>query len=245
MNILLVEDDSRIADFLARGLRAEGHAVETEVDGALALERARTTAWDAVILDLMLPSLDGREICRTLRLEKNHTPILMLTALDSVVDVVRGLRLGADDYLAKPFAFEELLARLDTIVRRGGRRYADPGQLLLQVDDLTFDLVALAVRRGGREIELTALEYALLEFLMRESGRVVSRARILQNVWGTHEDPLTNVVDVYVRRLRAKIDDPEPTKLIVTVRGRGYRLGTGSAHADSVGINQVKSPDQA
>lgn len=227
MNILLIEDDGRIADFLARGLRAEGHEVERQSDGAVALERARTATWDAIILDLMLPSIDGREICRTLRLEKDDTPILMLTALDAVEDVVRGLRLGADDYLAKPFAFAELLARLETITRRGGRQRTDPGESRLQVDDLTFDLDALAVNRGSREIELTALEYALLEFLMRERGRVVSRARILQNVWGTREDPLTNVVDVYVRRLRAKIDDPEPIKLITTIRGRGYRLGTG------------------
>jgi len=235
VNILLVEDDGRIADFLLRGLQAEGHAVENEIDGALALERARSSRWDAIILDLMLPGLDGREICRTLRLEKNRTPILMLTALDTVEDVVRGLRLGADDYLAKPFAFEELLARLDTIVMRGAHRHTDPDQLLLQVDDLTFDLEALTVRRGNREIELSALEYALLEFLMRESGRVVSRARILQNVWGMREDPLTNVVDVYMRRLRAKIDDPEPIKLITMIRGRGYRFGNGTAHADSAG----------
>lgn len=223
MNLLLVEDDIRIYEMLGRGLRAEGHTVRIVNDGEAGLAEARSTDWDAIILDLMLPKVDGLEVCRALRMERNLTPILMLTALDSTEDVVRGLRMGADDYLTKPFAFDELLARLETIQRRTDR---DPGTSdgLLQVADLTFDRDALVVTRGGKEAELTSLEYALLEFLMLEQGKVVSRARILQNVWGAHEDPLTNVVDVYIRRLRAKIGDRDGARLITTIRGRGYRL---------------------
>lgn len=223
MNLLLIEDDSRIVDFLARGLRAEGHAVDIENDGKSGLERARLKKWDTIILDLMLPGMDGREICRNLRMEGNMTPILMLTALDSTQDVVKGLRMGADDYLTKPFAFDELLARLENLKRRVT---GEPMNATLQIADLTFDRDALVVRRGGLEIELTSLEYALLEFLMIERGKVVSRARIRQNVWGSAADPLTNIVDVYIRRLRAKIDAGSEVPLITTVRGRGYRLST-------------------
>ena len=170
----------------------------------------------------MLPGKDGREICRTLRMNGNSTPILMLTALDTTEDVVQGLRLGANDYMAKPFAFDELLARLERLGNRDGAPAKTSS--LLQVANLTFDRDALVVRRGGSTIELTSLEYALLEFLMVEAGKVVSRARILQNVWGASEDPLTNVVDVYIRRLRTKIDEGRTPPLIKTIRGRGYRL---------------------
>lgn len=224
MNLLLVEDDIRIYEMLGRGLRAEGHMVRVVNDGESGLSEARRNDWDAIILDLMLPRTNGLEVCRTLRMERNATPILMLTALDSTEDVVRGLRMGADDYLTKPFVFDELLARLETIHGRSGRdgRSAEDG--LLQVGDLCFDRDALVVSRGGREVELTSLEYALLEFLMLEQGKVVSRTRILQNVWGAHEDPLTNVVEVYIRRLRAKLDDSDEARLITTIRGRGYRL---------------------
>ena len=224
MNLLLIEDDIRIIEFLARGLRAEGHTVTVETDGQSGLNRARAEKWDAIILDLMLPGLDGREVCRSLRAEKNSTPILMLTALDSTEEIVGGLRMGADDYLTKPFAFDELLARLENLKGRGDTPHIRREETVLKVADLTFDRDALIVMRGEREIELTSLEYALLEFLMTESGKVVSRARILQNVWGSSTDPLTNIVDVYVRRLRSKIDDGTETKLISTVRGRGYRL---------------------
>ena len=224
MNLLLVEDDIRIYEMLGRGLRAEGHTVRIVNDGEAGLVEAQSADWDAIILDLMLPKMGGLEVCRTLRMERNLTPILILTALDSTEDVVRGLRMGADDYLTKPFAFDELLARLETIQRRTGRDDGSVSDGLLQVADLTFDRDALVVSRGGREIELTSLEYALLEFLMLEQGKVVSRARILQNVWGAHEDPLTNVVDVYIRRLRAKVDDRDGSRLITTIRGRGYRL---------------------
>ncbi len=226
MNLLLIEDDVRIVEFLGRGLRAEGHKVEVENDGLSGLERARSGTWDAIVLDLMLPHLDGREVCRSLRIEKNPTPVLMLTAMDSTEDIVRGLRLGADDYMTKPFAFDELLARLESMTSRNTPNQWKSRKSLLEVDDLSFDRDALIVERDGRVIDLTSLEYALLEFLMVESGKVVSRARILQNVWGVSEDPLTNVVDVYIRRLRAKVDDGFNTKLINTVRGRGYRLGT-------------------
>ncbi len=224
MNLLMVEDDVRIYEMLGRGLRAEGHTVRIVNDGEAGLAEARLVDWDAIILDLMLPKVDGLEVCRTLRMERNLTPILMLTALDSTEDVVRGLRMGADDYLTKPFAFDELLARLETIRRRAGRDGGAESDGMLQVADLTFDRDALVVIRDGKEIELTSLEYALLEFLMLEQGKVVSRARILQNVWGAHEDPLTNVVEVYIRRLRAKIDDRDGARLITTIRGRGYRL---------------------
>ena len=170
----------------------------------------------------MLPKLDGREVCRRLRAEQNKTPVLMLTALDTTEDIVRGLRFGADDYLTKPFAFDELIARVEALSRRGDS--ADVALRNLEVADLQFDRDALIVHRAGREIDLTSLEYALLEFLMVEQGKVVSRARILDNVWGTSNDPLTNVVDVYIRRLREKIDDGFDKPLIKTVRGRGYRL---------------------
>ena len=224
MKLLLIEDDSRIVQFLQRGLKAEGHVVSVVQDGTEGLELAQAGEWDAIVLDIMLPGKDGREICRTLRMSGNPTPILMLTALDSTEDVVQGLRLGADDYMSKPFAFDELLARLE---RLGSRDAApDRASPLLQVADLTFDRDALVVRRGGTTIELTSLEYALLEFLMVEAGKVVSRARILQNVWGASEDPLTNVVDVYIRRLRTKIDEGRTPALIKTIRGRGYRLST-------------------
>ena len=224
MNLLLVEDDIRIYEMLGRGLRAEGHTVRIVNDGEAGLVEAQSADWDAIILDLMLPKIDGLEVCRTLRMARNQTPILMLTALDSTEDVVRGLRMGADDYLTKPFVFDELLARLETIQRRAGRDGGAGSDGLLRVADLTFDRDALVVTRRGKEIELTSLEYALLEFLMLEQGKVVSRARILQNVWGVHDDPMTNVVDVYIRRLRAKIDDRDGARLITTIRGRGYRL---------------------
>ena len=226
MNLLLIEDDPRIVEFLDRGLRAEGHTVEVASNGHLGLERARAKAWDAIILDLMLPMLDGCELCRTLRMERNTTPVIILTALDTTEDVVRGLRMGADDYLTKPFAFDELLARLETLPQRARSATRTPNETTLVAADLSFDREALVVRRAGVELELTSLEYALLEFLMLEQGKVLSRARILQNVWGAHQDPLTNVVDVYIRRLRIKIDDPFERKLITTIRGRGYRLAT-------------------
>ncbi len=231
MNILVVEDDRRVADFLERGLRAEGHVVHvarTGPDGlALAqrLHRERQAADPptVVLLDVMLPGLSGLEVCQSLRAARVGLPILMLTALGAVEDRVAGLRMGADDYLPKPFAFEELLARIDALARRAHHE-PSPQADTLQVGDLVLDLTTLRARRAEQPLELTARELALLELLMRHPGRLFSRERILANVWGTHEDPLTNVVDVYIRRLRSKIDDGRDRALIHTVRGLGYRL---------------------
>lgn len=231
MNILVVEDDRRVADFLERGLRAEGHVVHvarTGPDGlamAQQLHRERQSADPptVLLLDVMLPGITGLEVCQTLRASGAAMPILMLSALSTVDDRVAGLRMGADDYLPKPFAFEELLARIDALGRRG-HHTPQPTSDQLQVADLVFDLNSMRARRGDTALDMTARELALLELLMRHPGRLFSRERILANVWGTHEDPLTNVVDVYIRRLRSKIDDGQARTLIHTVRGLGYRL---------------------
>jgi len=232
MNILIIEDDQRIADFLGRGLRAEGHRVSVVSDGLQGLDTARQMAREArapdgtttiLILDLMLPGMGGIEICQTLRAEGVALPILMLSALATVEDRVTGLRLGADDYLPKPFDFEELLARLESLARRG-RNLQRAAPSRLEVDDLVFDRERMQASRGGQPLTLTAKELALLELMMSAPGRLFSRERILANVWGNSEDPLTNVVDVYIRRLRSKIDDGAATPLIHTVRGLGYRL---------------------
>ncbi len=231
MNILIVEDDARIADFLERGLRAEGHRVQvarTGPDGlALAREAARQQREDGLatvmVLDVMLPGMTGLEVCQTLRAAQVPLPILMLTALGTLEDRVSGLRLGADDYLVKPFEFEELLARIEALARRA-REPAAPAAARLVVADLVLDRDAMRASRGGRPLTLTARELALLELLMSAPGRLFSRERILATVWGLHEDPLTNVVDVYIRRLRSKIDDGQLQPLIHTLRGLGYRL---------------------
>ena len=225
---LLVEDDERIADFVAQGLGAEGYAIEIATTGEDGLARAKSEGFDAIILDVMLPGMSGREVCRRLRESGLRTPIMMLTALDSVQDIVRGLRFGADEYVTKPFAFDELVARMEALIRRstGGAAAIQPR--IMKVGDLEFDREALLVRRGGRQIELTSTEYALLELLMSQSGKVVSRARIIENVWGTSKDPLTNVVEVYVGRLRSKIASDGQTDLIKTIRGRGYRMAAAA-----------------
>lgn len=226
-SLLVVEDDPRVADFLGRGLRAEGYRTVPARTGPGALDVAAAERFDGIILDVMLPGLDGREVCQRLRLRRDHTPILMLTALDAVEDRVEGLRLGADDYLAKPFAFDELLARLEALIRRS-HRFAEVPRLLT-AGDLAFDRDSLTVTRAGQRIELTSKELALLELLMSTPGRVFSRERILNNVWGLSEDPLTNVVDVYIRRLRRKLDGEAPLSVIATVRGAGYRLAPAGA----------------
>ena len=239
MNILVVEDDARIADFLQRGLRAEGHRVQVARTGPEGLSMAQDAAREArdsgditvVLLDVMLPGMSGLEVCQTLRATQVGLPILMLTALTTLEDRVAGLRLGADDYLCKPFEFEELLARIDALARRG-RTQAQSTPTRLSVADLELDRNAMRVTRAGRALTLTARELALLELLMSAPGRLFSRERILANVWGANEDPLTNVVDVYIRRLRSKIDDGHPSPLIHTLRGLGYRmedLGPSSA----------------
>lgn len=222
MNILIIEDDARVADFLVRGLRAEGYLLQLARTGPEGLEMARRGEATLLLLDLMLPGISGLDICQTLRAERNHVPILMLTSLSDVGDRVAGLRLGADDYMTKPFAFEELLARIEALLRRG--REQRPKETLLQVADLVLDRERMQVTRGGKPITLTAKELAFLELLMNAPGRVFSRERILSNVWGANEDPLTNIVDVYVRRLRGKIDDGHALPLLKTVRGLGYRI---------------------
>ncbi len=238
MNILLVEDDPRIADFLVRGLRAEGNQVQRAAHGPAGLALAQTAARQqapgdpptVLVLDLMLPGMNGLEICQTLRAEGVALPILMLTALSTLDDRVAGLRMGADDYLCKPFEFEELLARLEALARRA--RPLQPGRSArLQVDDLVLDRESMKATRAGQPLALTARELALLELLMSAPGRLFSRERILASVWGHSEDPLTNVVDVYIRRLRSKIDEGHATALIHTVRGLGYRLEAGQPGA--------------
>lgn len=231
MNILVVEDDRRIADFLERGLRAEGHRVQVARTGPEGLEMAREADRQSreqgiatvMLLDVMLPGMTGLEVCQTLRAAQVHLPILMLTALGTLEDRVSGLKLGADDYLIKPFEFEELLARIEALARRG-REQTQPASSKLVVGDLELDRASMRVTRAGKPVTLTARELALLELLMSTPGRLFSRERILANVWGTNEDPLTNVVDVYIRRLRSKIDDGHERPLIHTLRGLGYRL---------------------
>ena len=229
MNIILIEDDPRIADFLQRGLRAEGLHVQRAATGpeglALVLDTARQTQAQAsttlVVLDLMLPGMNGMEICQTLRAQGVSFPILMLTALSSLEERVAGLRMGADDYLCKPFEFEELLARLEALGRRGHVMQSTRPKHL-QVADLLLDRECMRASRAGEGLNLTARELALLELLMSAPGRLFSRERILSSVWGLNEDPLTNVVDVYIRRLRSKIDEGRSAPLIHTLRGLGY-----------------------
>lgn len=231
MNIILIEDDPRIADFLQRGLRAEGLQVQRAATGpeglALVLETARQNHAEAaatvVVLDLMLPGMNGMEICQTLRAQGILFPVLMLTALNTLEERVAGLRMGADDYMCKPFEFEELLARLEALARRGqGMPITRPSHL--QVADVVLDRESMRASRAGETLNLTARELALLELLMSAPGRLFSRERILSSVWGLNEDPLTNVVDVYIRRLRSKIDEGRATPLIQTMRGLGYRM---------------------
>lgn len=222
MNVLLIEDEPRVADFIDRGLRAENHGVTVAPSGSEGIEMAHTGEFDVIVLDLMLPDMHGYDVCARLRNEGDHTPILMLTAMDTLEDKIKGLKIGADDYLPKPFDFDELLARMEALVRRS--HHFAPNSNRLQVADLVLDRDALEVTRGGETIKLTAKELAILELLMGAPGRVFSRTRILNQVWGYSEDPLTNVVDVYIARLRRKIDTDGRQPLLETVRGHGYRL---------------------
>lgn len=232
MKVLIVEDDPRVHGFLNRGLKAEGYRTELAEDGETGLQMAREMqkAFKEVgekgvlVLDLMLPKMSGLEVCQQLRLEGFVLPILMLTALNDTSDRVTGLRTGADDYLGKPFDFDELLARIEVLGRRGLVLPGNERSRKLEVADLSLDLDSMRVFRADNEITLTAKELALLELMMRAPGRLFSRERILSNVWGLSEDPLTNIVDVYIRRLRNKIDLEGSQPLIHTQRGLGYRL---------------------
>ena len=226
MNVLVVEDDVRVADFLERGLKAEGYAITLARNGSKGLELARAGDYALIILDWMLPGLNGIEITQALRAGRVMTPILMLTAMGALTDRVQGLRVGADDYLVKPFAFEELLARMEALRRRADAGAAAKPPESLVLADLTLHRNKMQVHRAGKRIELTAKELAVLELLLTTPQRVFSRERILANVWGASEDPLTNVVDVYIRRLRVKIDEGFDPPLIRTVRGFGYKIDT-------------------
>jgi two-component system copper resistance phosphate regulon response regulator CusR len=221
MRILVVEDERKVAAFVRQGLVEEGHAVEVAADGEAALDAvAAGPPYDLIVLDVMLPRRDGLSVLRTLRARRIQAPVLLLTARDAVADKVAGLDAGADDYLAKPFAFEELLARVRALLRRG-RGAAEP---VLRLADLSLDPATRIVTRGRRRISLTAREYALLEYFLRNVGRVLTRPMITQHVWGMDWDPQSNIVDVYVGYLRRKIDADGEPRLVQTVRGAGYSL---------------------
>jgi len=221
LRILLVEDEIKVARAVRRGLEQEGYAVDAVADGDDALHRALYEDYDAIVLDVMLPGRDGFAVCRELRTKGRWAPVLMLTARDGVEDRIRGLDAGADDYLVKPFSFGELLARLRALVRRG----AAERPTSLSTEDVVLDPAAHTVTRGGEAIELSSREFALLEFLMRHSGEVVSRSRILEHVWDVNYEGFSNVVDVYVGYLRKKLEVPFDRSFIRTVRGVGYGVG--------------------
>ena len=223
MRVLVVEDELRMAGLIRRGLAAEGVAADIAASGEEALVSAAATAYDAIVLDVMLPGIDGFETGRQLRGNGVWAPVLMLTARDAVEDRVAGLDTGADDYLVKPFAFAELLARLRALVRRGDQERPS----VLAVGDLTLDPASRSVKRGARDIQLSAKEFALLETFMRRPGEVLSRLHLLEHAWDFAYENRSNVVDVYVRYLREKIDRPFGTSTLETVRGAGYRLGGG------------------
>jgi two-component system OmpR family response regulator len=221
MRILLIEDDLKIASFIIKGLRAAGYAVDHVADGEEGLHLALTEPYDTAIIDIMLPKLDGLALIERMREERVNTPVIILSAKDSIDDRVKGLQTGGDDYLTKPFAFSELLARVQALIRRAGG-ISEPTQL--NAGDLSINLLTREVTRGGRKIELQPLEFSLLEYLMRSKGRIVSKTMIMEHVWDYNFDPQTNVVEVRISRLRDKIDRGFDRKLIHTVRGVGYVL---------------------
>ena len=223
MRILVIEDEKKVADFIKKGLEEEHYAVDTTYDGETGLYMAEVNDYDLVVLDLMIPKIDGLQVLKRIRGNRNTVPVLILTAKDTVEDIVKGLDSGCDDYLTKPFAFVEFLARIRALLRRE-KSDKEP---VLKVDDLTLSLVTHRVMRRGKEIELTSKEYTLLEYLMRNPNKVLTRAMISEHVWDYHFDSLTNVIDVYVNYLRKKIDKDFEPKLIHTIRGVGYMIREG------------------
>ncbi|MGD9330637.1 MAG: response regulator transcription factor [Desulfobacterales bacterium] len=221
MRVLLVEDDQKIASFVIKGLKAEGFAVDHAADGEVGLHLAMTEPYDLAVIDIMLPKKDGYDIIAAIRREKINLPVIILSARGAIEDKVKGLQLGSDDYLTKPFAFSELLARLQALLRRS-RGATEPTRLA--VGDLTMNLITREVVRRGRKIELQPLEFSLLEYLLRNAGKVVSKTMIMEHVWDYHFDPQTNVVESRIYHLREKMDKGFETKLIHTVRGVGYVL---------------------
>lgn len=221
MKLLLIDDDQQAADYVANGLRESGHSVDHAADGADGLTLALASRYDVIVADRMLPYMDGLAVVQALRAQGVATPILILSALAKVDDRVKGLRAGGDDYLTKPFAFSELLARIEVLQRRVA---ASAPATRLRVADLELDLVTRKVTRGGRQVDVTAREYRLLEFLMQHAGRVVTRTMLLENVWDLHFDPQTNVIDVHISRLRRALDREGTPPLIHTLRGSGYVL---------------------
>jgi len=219
MNILVVEDEPKAGNYLLNGLQEQGYSVSLARDGVDGLHQALETSFDVIVLDVMMPKMDGWEVLRRLRKEAD-TPVLFLTARDDIADRIKGLELGADDYLIKPFSFAELVARLRTLTRRGPTREEEQ----LQIDDLQIDVIKRRVIRAGVRVTLTNKEFALMHLLMRRAGVVLSRTQIISQIWDINFDCDTNVVEVLVRRLRAKVDDPFQTKLIHTIRGVGYVL---------------------
>ena len=221
MRILIVEDDLEAAEAMERGLTETGHACTRAGDGELGLEAARNGEFDVLIVDRMMPKLDGVQLIETIRREGDQTPVLFLSALGEVTDRVAGLQAGGDDYLVKPYAFVELIARVEALARR---RETGSVQTLLRVGDLEMDLIGRAVHRQGQEIDLQPREFQLLEFMMRHAGQSVTRTMLLEKVWEYHFDPQTNVIDVHISRLRSKIDKGFDRAMLQTVRGAGYRL---------------------
>jgi two-component system OmpR family response regulator len=223
MKLLLIEDDKEAAKYLLKGLREQGHVVDHSANGKDGLFMAASEKYDAMIVDRMVPEVDGITIIQTIRASGNDTPVLILTALDKVDERVKGLKAGADDYLAKPYSFTELMARLEAITRR---KSGEKANTKLTCGDLEMDLLTRMVTRAGKEIELQAREFSLLEYLMRHSGTVVTRTMLLENVWDYNFDPQTNVIDVHISRLRQKIDKGFDKSLITTLRGAGYKLAS-------------------